>query len=63
MASDAKVVLHLDLNTTDAQRKQDNFISQNKNLNAVLNLDISEAVQNFQDFEISSMKISRKVVR
>ena len=50
MAADAKVTLHLDLNTSEAQRKQDNFISQNKNLKASLALDISQAVQEFQNF-------------
>ena len=44
------MTLHLDLNTSEAQRKQDNFISQNKNLKASLALDISQAVQEFQNF-------------
>jgi len=48
MTGDTKVTLHLDLNTSEAQRKQDNFISQNKNLKASLALDISQAMQNFQ---------------
>lgn len=60
MSGEARVPLHLDLNTSDAQRKQDNFISQNKNLKANLALDISQAMQNFQDF---AAQIQNQAVR
>lgn len=50
MDDKAKVTLHLDLNTSEAQRKQDKFISQNQNLKANLTFDISQALQSFQSF-------------
>ncbi|MBR1528009.1 MAG: hypothetical protein IJ642_01755, partial [Oscillospiraceae bacterium] len=63
MAEEAKVTLHLDLNTSEAQRKQDNFISQNQNLKANLTLDISQALQNFQSFasQIQSQPVNARL--
>lgn len=51
MALDAgRVVLHLDLDDSQAKQKQNQFLTNAKHVSMLLNLDTSQAVQSFQNF-------------